>query len=159
MKQVLLIFGSIVEAKTISDILMWTEHYHKQLATSFNRCANPADQQRISMLIVYLEEHEENLATALDTILELQDEEVLNDWCSEYTLKQPLFSKHIRLDDLSKLTTEEISVKVITAHQQIIAMYRGLMELADRPKISEVLHDLIELEESELTRTVMNTHH
>lgn len=145
-----------MEVKTIRDLLTWTQQYHQQLESCYAHCTNEADGERIKLLLGYFKSHQTKLALALERVAESQQEKVLNSWYAEYSVRQEPFKKHVCQHDLGGLTADEITNKVVAAHQAVIDLYKELASQAHITEAHDLFQSLLELEEHTLMQEMVS---
>lgn len=145
-----------MEVKTIRDILTWTQQYHEQLERCYAHCANEAEEERIRLLMDYFKSHQTKLSETLGRVIQGQQEKVLNTWSLEYSVQQKPFLEHVCQYDLGDLSADEITGKVVAAHQAIIDLYKELASQTHINDAHELFQSLLELEEHELMQEMVS---
>ena len=135
--------------ETLKDVLHWTTNFHQKLSDCLTHSTDNNENERAKMLLVYLAEHERELANVVAQFEKNGNTHALNTWCYEFIDKHPL-TQH-QLDDaiFAKLDATEIMARVVDQHQQVIELYRYLFTRADIPSARALLENLKSLEEHE----------
>lgn len=143
-----------MEMETLKDILVWTQEFHQHLSHCLTHCADENTNKRSQMLLKYLADHEETLSEVIEEFSVSGNEHALNTWTYEYVNKQPIV-QHVHCDaPFAALDSTQIIDVIVEQHQQVIKLYRYLLNRADIPSSKEILESLCSLEEHEIMRMV-----
>ncbi len=146
-----------MQIKTLRDVLHWTKEFHRHLSQCLSHCAGKNPDERASMILAYLSDHEQRLTKVVNGFESSGNEHALNTWCYEYVNKQPIV-QHGHCDaPFSDLDAVQIMDVIVDQHQQVIELYRYLASRADIPSAQEMLESLRSLEENEIMRMVQST--
>lgn len=135
--------------ETLRDALEWTSKFHADLHECMTHCSKQATSERSSLLLDYLAKHEEKLAQLIMNFKQEGDTHALNTWCREHFEKKPVIN-HIDGKPLAELSPDELLEFVTFKHSQIIDLYKTLLAKAPIPTMTELLKQLVALEEHEI---------
>jgi hypothetical protein len=136
--------------ETLRDALDWTSKFHSDLHDCMVHCSEQSTSERSSLLLDYLAKHEEKLAKLIMTFKQEGDTHALNTWCREHFEKKPVIKHSFSDKPLAELTPDELLKFVAFKHAQIIDLYKSLLAKAPIPKMTELLQQLVALEEHEI---------
>ena len=136
--------------ETLRDALDWTSKFHSDLHDCMIRCSEQSTSERSSLLLDYLAKHEEKLAQLIMAFKQEGDTHALNTWCREHFEKKPVIKQSFSDKPLKELTHDELLKFVAFKHSQIIDLYKSLLAKAPIPKMTELLEQLVALEEHEI---------
>lgn len=140
--------------ETLRDALEWTSKFHSDLRDCMLRCSEQATSERTALLLDYLATHEEKLAQLIIHFKQQGDTHALNTWCREHFEKKPVIQHSLNDRPLAELTPDELLEYVTFHHSQIIDLYKTLLAKAPIPAMTELLNQLVSLEEHEIMSMV-----
>jgi len=141
-----------MKTETVKDILQWTADFHRGIAESLELCEEETRDQRMQMLLDYLEQHEQRLADMIDRFEDSSALDELNTWCFEYLQENPIELRLDSLHDAHRADPEALFMDVMQQHKQLIDLYRYLDGRFGHSPAHELLASLVELEEHEAMR-------
>jgi hypothetical protein len=141
-------------AQTLNDVLSRTREFHNRLAKCLEDSAENAKDPRVSLLLDYIHDHEERVSRALQAIQESAEKNQLETWFYEFTQKHNVIRTDREHKPFSEMTTDEIVAEVAEQHDEIIQLYRYLYGRAGTTPATELLRELVDLEEHEAMRLV-----
>lgn len=136
--------------ETLRDALDWTSKFHTNLHDCMVHCSEQTSSERCSLLLDYLAKHEEKLAQLIMVFKQEGDTHALNTWCREHFNKKPTIQHSVSDKPLAELTSDELVEFVVFKHSQIIDLYKSLLARAPIPSMTELLTQLVALEEHEI---------
>ncbi|MDF3013002.1 MAG: ATPase [Cellvibrio sp.] len=144
--------------ETLRDALEWTSKFHSDLHDCMVHCSSQASDERSALLLDYLAKHEEKLARLVAAFEQEGDTHALNTWCREHFNKKPVIEDSFSDRALAELTPDELIEFVALKHSQIIDLYKTLLAKAPIPGMTELLTQLVELEEHEIMTMMQGAH-
>ena len=143
-----------MEIRTFIDLIEWTRQLHAKLAQCLSHCASHHDDERASMLLEYLASHETEIEKMVSAFERQADPKVARTYVYDYMPHDPI-SAHLVCDDhYAKLDSKAISAEVFDFHEQIISLYRTLIDKAEIPEARDLMQSLLDMEENETKRLV-----
>lgn len=139
-----------MHTETLRDALDWTSKFHSDLHDCMVRCSEQTTSERSSLLLDYLAKHEEKLSHLITNFKQQGDTHALNTWCREHFEKKPVIQHSLNDRPLAELTPDELLEYVTFHHSQIIDLYKTLLAKAPIPAMTELLKQLVALEEHEI---------
>lgn len=136
--------------ETLRDALDWTSKFHSDLHDCMMQCSAQSTSEQSSLLLDYLAQHEEKLAQLILAFKQEGDTHALNTWCREHFEKKPVIKQSFSDKPLKDLTPDELLKFVAFKHSQIIDLYKSLLAKAPIPKMTQLLEQLVALEEHEI---------
>ncbi len=136
--------------KTLRDMVLWTEQYHLGLARSLQMGASEAGE-RERMLLDYLIQHENELASLVKRYGEKAGDTALNTWVSAYTEQYEPKERSPSVLSLKGKDTADIIAAIQEEHDHIINIYRHQADFVEGAA-NELIRDLVQLEEQQLHR-------
>ncbi|WP_223668796.1 ATPase [Kangiella shandongensis] len=141
-----------MQAETIKDVLHWTQQAHKQLTDCLHHCSDKSESIRSKMLLDYLAEHEQRLEHTIQKIEEEGNITALNTWVLEYVNRAPIKLHDVCDEPFINMSVGDILHLVTGVNNQIIELYRYLLNQAQIPETQELMEQLVELEQNEAMR-------
>ena len=140
-----------MKAETFEDLIEWNAGVHDMLADRMHKGAEVNGDERAKGLLIYLAGHEQTLANIVRKVGDHADDKALNTWLYEH-LSEELLPKHDLKVDFNNWGYERISKTVFDIHNQIIDLYRSLLERAPIPEAGEVMRELYDMQKHETLR-------
>jgi hypothetical protein len=143
---------TVSPAYTLSEVISRTREFHNRLAESLENSVKTSTDERIALLLSYIYGHEERLSRALKVIQETAEKKQLETWFYEFSQKHNVIRKDREHRPFSEMTTNEILAEVGEEHNEIVELYRYLYGRAGSTPATELLRELVDLEEHETMR-------
>lgn len=140
--------------ETVKDILDWTRTLHQRLSETYEDAAAEIGDERASMLLKYVAEHERILSESIKRFESDSNVQLMDTWFQEYINKMPFMNSPPAIGGFPTADPTVIIDMTIKAHQSLIDMYKELGELAKTSKLKELFEEMAFLENSELKRMV-----
>lgn len=138
-----------MEVKTIYDLIEWSRSLHAQLAQCLSHCAKLHQDERAVMLLEYLASCETNLGKMVGDFEHQADPKAANTYVYDHMPHRPV-NTHLKCDDhYAQLDADAISGEVFDFHEQIIDLYRSLVDKAELPEVEELMQMLLDMELNE----------
>jgi hypothetical protein len=138
-----------MEIKTIIDLIEWSRSLHEQLAQCLSHCAKRHQDERAVMLLEYLTSCETTLADMVADFEGQADPKAAKTYVYDLLPHTPV-QVHLECNDhYASLSADEISAEVIDFHEQLIELYRSLMNKAEIPEVEELVQMLLDMELNE----------
>jgi hypothetical protein len=138
-----------MQIETLKDVLHWTAEFHRGLSRCLEHCEDETENDRVRLLLDYLEQHEARLASVVEQFEKKSSSNALNTWCYEYFDKNPVASHRLCNEGYDRLDVNEIMAKILDQHKQVIELYRYLYAQSGASSAKKLLQNLIALEEHE----------
>ncbi len=135
-----------MQIETLRDVLHWTQIFHSQLQECLAHCSETSEDERAKLLLVYLSDHENKLIKVLDRFEETASLNALNTWCYEYIIKHPVQRHQHCESNFSDMNSTEVSTEISNLHEQVIDLYRHILDRATSESSRELLSDLLDIE-------------
>jgi len=133
--------------RQVKDILEWTREFHSLIAQRLGQTSG--NSERAKLLLEYFSDHEERLAYVVARFEEDADAGLLNSWFQDVTEFDELPSTEELNERLKNADENEVVKLVVHCHDQIIAAYKALLNESDIESVSDILSNLVQLEENE----------
>ena len=141
-----------MKVATFSDLIVWTREIHHRLAECLADCSTQSEQELAKMLLVYLADHEAALEKIVDGFEKRADPKVLDTWVYDYLQNAPTDPRRASDAPFGEMSFDEICESVFDLHNQVITLYRNLLDRAEIPEARELLSALLKMEEHETMR-------
>ncbi len=135
-----------MQIETLRDVLHWTRKFHTQLQECLARCSEVNEDERAKLLLVYLSDHENKLIRVLDGFEKTASVNALNTWCYEYVDKYPVQRHQNCTANFTDMSSAEISTEISNLHEQVIGLYRHILDRANSESSRELLSGLLNIE-------------
>lgn len=140
--------------ETVKDILDWTQKLHQKLSDAYEEAAEEIGDERASMLLKYVAEHERVLSESITRFEKDSNVQLMDTWFQEYVDNLPFMIHSPPVSGFPTSDPAAIIEMTIKAHQSLIDMYKEFAELAKTAKVKELFEEMLFLENSELKRMV-----
>lgn len=146
-----------MKTETLHDILKWTKDYHSRLANQIGQCEKQEEAERAKMVLGYLADHEKMLSKVIEEYSESASANALNTWCYDYLENYPIDSQTSVDKALDELDVQGVVGEVERRHNQIIGLYKHLLEQVETPSAVDLVKQLVDLEQHEAMRISQST--
>lgn len=131
-----------MEPKTLATILDEANDYHRRLVAHLKQCAEHCESEREAMLLHFVVEHEQWLASSLAGLELRQRDSALNTWFYEYTDRHEILFSDPSTIHFEYMPYNEICEKLRTINNEIIDLFEHLRERAENKDSEEALREL-----------------
>lgn len=143
-----------MDIKTVYDLIEWSRSLHGSLAKCLSHCASLHKDERASLLLDYLASHETEIEKMVAGFEQQADPKAARTYVYDYMPHTPI-TTHLDCDDhYAKMDVASIEAEVVDFHEQIISLYRTLIEKAQIPEVTELVESLLDMEEHQTKRLV-----
>ena len=137
------------------DVLDHARNFHKQISEFYRQRRDSTEQQRLKLLLDYMSQREQALASALEQFTEGSSREVLDTWF-QFTVDE----EKLKLcpDDLlhDDMTVDDVIRAGVAMCQCCIDLFREIATTADSDQVRAVFQNLLESEQREQKKLVRN---
>jgi len=141
--------------KTVRDVVDFAKELHQALARQYTELEQLATSERAQLLLDYLSRHERQLAEALGNYEVDIAQGMMNTWL-QYTpdLEPQALAETVRAVDLNQV--DGIVKAALAVDDQLVELYREMVEHAEPESLKTVFSGLLALEESERRQIAKN---
>lgn len=139
--------------RQVRDILEWIQSLHQHLAQCYRQLADQSKNERVTLMLQYLADHEAALQDALQKYEADASESTLDTWMDGAQLELPPALANLKID-LQNASPMDLVKIAINSHDFLIGKYKELHELAEVETVREIFANLLQLEQHESMRTV-----
>lgn len=139
----------------IKDVLAYGQFLHQEIKALAEKIEDLEQSARLKLLLDYLKRHEEKLSAALERFARDTRQRILDTWLPyppDPKIAKSLSEIHIH----PHMDVEEVAKIVLKFEDALIELYRESLNAIDDPEVQQVLRNLLELEDAEKRRFVMN---
>ena len=140
--------------ETVKDVLNWTQTLHQRLSEAYDEAAAEIGDERASMLLKYVAEHERILSEAIKRYEKDSNVHLMDTWFQEYVSKVPFMHNSQAFSGFPTADPTTIIEMTVKAHQSLIDMYKEFAELAKTSQLKDLFEGMESMENSELKRMV-----
>ncbi|TVQ36377.1 MAG: hypothetical protein EA370_08295 [Wenzhouxiangella sp.] len=141
--------------KTVQEILDQAVVLHDKLAKCSRAAAGAQDKQRLSLVLDYLADHQEQLRKAIESFEDDAPDRVMTTW---FDRSPELELPEVKTDDLAEIDdVESLVEQVVEFHDRIIELYGNLRDQAHIREVREVFANLADLERHEKMELIQST--
>jgi rubrerythrin len=141
-----------MDIKTFGELIDWTRDLHAHLASSLSDGATKHEEERARALLDYLATHESEMERIVSEFERQGDPKALETRTYDYLSHNPIKSHRPGDERYTKLDFDGICREVFGFHDQIIELYKTLVEKADIPEAKELFESLLTMEQNESMR-------
>lgn len=141
----------------VKNVLDHVVAYHRELALEYRKLAKQTRDPRVSMLLLYLADHEIQVRKGIEGYAAGDDRTVLDTWLQNAPdLKHPHLLEELK-DCLCCTSVDEILEIAEKIHQTLGHMYRSLARETAISEEQELFESLAQYQEAEMRRMVRDT--
>lgn len=124
--------------------------FHQQVGEYYHRLADAAKQARVRLLLDYMSEHEERLATAVAEYEDAAPRAILDTWLQSAPddlldpVRQHLREAHID----ASVDVDQVIETGVKLSECLLVVYRDLAQRAEPESVRAVFKNLVAMEES-----------
>lgn len=141
-----------MDIRTFRELIEWTRDLHANLARCMSHCATKNEEERARALLDYLATHESEMERIVNEFERQGDAKALETRVIDYLSHNPIKTHRTCDEPYAKLDFAGISREVFDFHDQIIDLYKTLVEKAEIPEAKELLESLLTMEQNESMR-------
>lgn len=134
---------------TLQQIFLWSRDVHRQLAQELDKARAATGDERSGFLFDYLLEHQQRIAESMDQYQQDCAPELLETRVQHYLDNHLPELGELALGSLDGADMDTITGQVMDCHNQVIEVYRRLVEQIEVPEVAELADAMRELEEQE----------
>lgn len=138
-----------MKIETLHDVMQWTKKMHQRLHDFSAHCALERDNERISLLLDHISEHEQNMALVIKEFTDNGQSSVLNTYCRQYYEKRAVRINTECEQLFAKMDMDEIAAAILEYHKHIIGLFEYLQNCSSAPSVAEFLSKVLSFEEAE----------
>lgn len=146
-----------MQIRTFLDLIEWSRMLHASLSECLAHCAPLHSDQRAAMLLEYLAPQEARMSEIVAAFEHSADPRATGTYVYDYMPHNPIRTHLVCDDHYARLDADTICAEVIDFHEQIITLYRTLLEKAPIPEARELMQSMLDMEENETRRLVRQT--
>ncbi|MGR6874779.1 hypothetical protein ACU6U9_21405 [Pseudomonas sp. HK3] len=138
--------------KTVKDVVDHSRQLHQQISNLYQEMGQDQTQERVKMLLVYLQRHEEHLEKSLNQFEHDKSQKVLDNWF-QYAPDQNISELLDNIEINNHMTTDEVVEMALKLDDYFIELYEGMVENATSSAVKSVFENLLDMEKQEKIRT------
>lgn len=139
----------------VKDVLEYGRLLHQEIKALCERIEDTEQSARLKLLLAYLKRHEDELSQTLKRFSEEAKQKILDCWLP-YPPDPKIREKLREVVIHPNMSVEEVARIVLQFEDALIELYRESLNEIDDPDVQQVLANLIQLEDAEKRRLVMN---
>lgn len=133
------------------DLIDRTRQAHTRLSECMSEAAAQRGDSLAKMLLVYLAQHEQALASTIARITEHADQRALHTRLHN-AVQGDMLVLDLDSEAYAQLSVDELSREIFAIHNRIIDLYRSLENRPGLDRAGELLAEMLQLEEHETMR-------
>lgn len=130
------------------DILEQVREYHTRVSEYYRSVGDTASQQRILLLVKYLERRHAAISKHLASCGETAAKDIMNTWF-QYSLDANLLEYIDSFSISSEMSVDDVIQQVLDIEDRLINLYKEILDSALSDHIREFFEMLLTLEECE----------
>jgi len=138
---------------TVKDVLDYSQKLHEHARNLYQQLRDQTQRERVDMMLQLLAEHEDTLASSMQSMQEHTSEQVLNEWhqFEPGSIADALAGCKECHPDMS---VDELVQMALKIDDYLISLYRQMASAATSSDGRQLFESLVQLEETEKVRTV-----
>lgn len=138
--------------KTVKDVVDYSRKLHQQISKLYQEISQDQTQERVKMLLDYLQRHESHLEKSLCQFEQDKSQKVLDSWF-QYAPDQSITEVLEGIEISNNMSTDEVIVMALKLDDYFIELYEGMVENASSSAVKSVFQNLLDMEQQEKIRT------
>jgi len=143
--------GGVMKIERCEELVDWTSQAHTRLSRCMTEGADERSDSLARMLLVYLAQHEQELTVTIARIKEHASPRALQARLRD-AVDQDMLALELDSEAYAQMSVDEISREVFAMHNRIIDLYRSLENRPGLDSASELIGEMLQLEEHETMR-------
>ncbi|MEY8264553.1 MAG: hypothetical protein RPR98_10130 [Bermanella sp.] len=149
-----------MQFKTVRDVVEHSRRLHQQIRDYYHQLSEENCQARVSMLLQYLQRHEDHLAQTLGKFEQDKSQKVLASWF-QYAPDQDISEVLAGIDVSENMSTEDVVEMALKLDDYFIELYQHMVSSSTSAPVKEVFQNLLDMEQHEkiqLAKTALQIH-
>lgn len=138
--------------KTVKDVVDHSRRLHQQISQLYQDMGQEQTQERVKMLLDYLQRHEAHLEQSLDQFEHDKSQKVLESWF-QYAPDQDLSEVLASIEINDHMSTDEVILMALKLDDYFIELYAGMVANSSSSAVKAVFQNLLDMEQQEKIRT------
>ena len=138
--------------KTVKDVVDYSRKLHQKISKLYQEISQDQTQERVKMLLDYLQRHEAHLEKSLNQFEHDKSQAVLDSWF-QYAPDQSITEVLESIEITNHMSTDEVIAMALKLDDYFIELYEGMVENASSSAVKSVFQNLLEMEQQEKIRT------
>lgn len=138
--------------KTVKDVVDHSRRLHQQISQLYADMRSQQTQERVKMLLDYLQRHESHLEEALCQFEKDKSQKVLDNWF-QYAPDQDLTEVLSTIEITDQMSTDDVISMALKLDDYFIELYEGMVESSRSSDSKAVFQNLLDMEKQEKIRT------
>lgn len=136
----------------MKDVVDYSRKLHQQISKLYQEISQDQTQERVKMLLDYLQRHEAHLEKSLNQFEHDKSQAVLDSWF-QYAPDQSITEVLESIEITNHMSTDEVIAMALKLDDYFIELYEGMVENASSSAVKSVFQNLLEMEQQEKIRT------
>lgn len=136
----------------MKDVVDYSRKLHQQISKLYQEISQDQTQERVKMLLDYLQRHEAHLEKSLNQFEHDKSQVVLDSWF-QYAPDQSITEVLESIEITNHMSTDEVIAMALKLDDYFIELYEGMVENASSSAVKSVFQNLLEMEQQEKIRT------
>ncbi|MAA70576.1 MAG: hypothetical protein CL679_02490 [Bermanella sp.] len=138
--------------KTVKDVVDHSRQLHHQISELYQKIGQEQTQERVKMLLDYLQRHEAHLEESLKQFENDKSQKVLETWF-QYAPDQDLSEVLSGIEINDHMSTDDVIVMALKLDDYFIELYGNMVENSSSSAVKSVFQNLLDMEQQEKIRT------
>ena len=138
--------------KTVKDVVDHSRRLHQQISQLYSEMGQQQPQEKVKMLLDYLQRHEKHLEDALCQFEKDKSQKVLDSWF-QYVPDQDLTEVLASIEIKENMNTDEVISMALKLDDYFIELYENMVESSRSSDAKSVFQNLLDMEKQEKIRT------
>lgn len=138
--------------QTVKDVVDHSRRLHHQISELYKEINQDQSQERVKMLLDYLQRHETHLEDSLAQFEKDKSQKVLESWF-QYVPDQDLTEVLASIDINDHMSTEDVILMALKLDDYFIELYEDMVKSTSSSNVKSVFQNLLEMEQQEKIRT------
>ena len=138
--------------QTVKDVVDHSRKLHQQIGQLYHQLSEDQSQEKVSMLLDYLQRHESHLEESLCKFEDDKSQKVLESWF-QYAPDHDLNDVLSGMEVHDHMSTDQVVSMALKLDDYFIDLYEDMVRSSSSSSVRAVFQNLLDMEQQEKIRT------
>ena len=138
--------------QTVKDVVDHSRKLHQQIGQLYSKLSEDQAQEKVSMLLDYLQRHESHLETSLCEFENDKSQKVLDSWF-QYAPDHNIDDVLAKMEMHDHMSTDQVVGMALKLDDYFIDLYQDMVDNTGSSAVKAVFQNLLDMEQQEKIRT------
>lgn len=138
--------------QTVKDVVDHSRKLHQQIGQMYGKLAKEQSQEKVGMLLDYLQRHESHLENSLCDFENDKSQKVLESWF-QYAPDHDIDELLAKMEVHDHMNADQVVTMALELDDYFISLYQDMVDSTSSSAVRAVFQNLLDMEEQEKIRT------